>query len=69
MKVKFSATFEFNQAAPETIRGEVEGSAIPALFARAARQLKKAFPNRQWSSCLILLDRHEAKGSKSLQSE
>lgn len=55
MTVRYSATFEFDQAAPITHRGTVAASSMPTCFARAARAAVKAHPGLRWSSMVIVL--------------
>lgn len=58
---KYSATLEFNQSEPETIRGEVTAASFPSLYRNAAKELRRAFPNRKWDSAVIvMLERMES---------
>lgn len=52
-----SATLEFEEAAPETIRLVVQAATAETAYKLAFRALKKAHPNRKWTSCVIVLDR------------
>jgi len=55
MKVKYSATFEFTNDPPVTVKGETEAASLGSLFKNAANALKRTHPRRQWSSCVICL--------------
>ena len=59
MKAKYSFTFEFDVAQPETVRGEVEATSLPTLFARAAREAKQYKPRMYWRSAVCVLERTE----------
>ena len=63
LRATFSGTFEFDTAPPLTHRGEVTGSSIRALYARAADQMRKAFPNAAWRSMVIVLEREAASAT------
>ncbi len=66
MKVRYSATLEFENQSPVTHTGTVAASTMPTCFARAGRALAKAHPGRQWTSCVIvLLERLDTKGATS----
>ena len=65
MKVAYSATFEFDEAPPVTVRGEVEASSLPTLCARAARDAKAQRPQMMWSSFVVVLDKHGFKSKES----
>ena len=57
MKARYSATFEFDVETPLTKKGVVEGTNLSTLYARAARELKREFPKKRWSSVVIVLER------------
>jgi hypothetical protein len=57
MKAKFSATFEFDEEAPRTYKGEVQASGLSTMFRLAAKELQKAYPGSKWTSVVIVLDR------------
>jgi hypothetical protein len=55
-RYRYSATYEFDEAAPETVRGEV-AARQPHLAAKAALvALKKAHPGRRPTSLVIVLE-------------
>ena len=60
MTFRYAVTFEYQQDAPETVRGEI-AVGNPSLGARRALEAaKKALPRRRWSSVSILLERLDA---------
>jgi hypothetical protein len=73
MTTKFAFTFEFSVEKPETLRGEVTAASLPSCMRIAAKLALKAFPHRQWSSCVLVLDRSGypdvLAGGEELQDE
>jgi len=70
VKVRYSATFEFDAQAPVTHRGTVAATTMPTCFARAARDAAKAHPGLRWTSMVIvLLERVEAEQRTEAQQE
>ena len=59
MTLKYTATLEFQADRPLTTSGEVSASAMPTCMRLAAKQAMLAFPRRQWSSVVIVLERKE----------
>ena len=58
---KFSFSFEFQTLPPETLRGEVTAPSLPSCARNAIKLALQAFPNRQWTSCVLVLDRYGLK--------
>ena len=57
VRLRYSATLEFDEAMPQTVRGEI-AVANPRLGARrAAEALFKAYPGRAWRSLVVVLER------------
>lgn len=59
MKLGYVATMEFTEAAPETIRGELEVANARLGARRACEALFKAHPGRRWSSLVVVLMKPE----------
>jgi hypothetical protein len=57
MKCKYSVTFEFETAQPITVRGEVIGTSIRTVAARALDDAVEAHPKTMWSSIVLLVER------------
>lgn len=56
MTFKTSVTFEFNEAAPETVKGEIVCGKAETAAHRAVKAAKKARPNTRPSSIVVLLE-------------
>ena len=54
-KYEFSATLEFENAQPETIRGEHTAASHPSAFRDVMNKLLEAHPKRQPSSIVIVM--------------
>lgn len=52
----YSATYEFNDLKPETIRGSISKNEHHQAFLYAMKKLRKEHPNRQPSSIVIVLE-------------
>lgn len=57
MRVSYSCTFEFQEKAPLTHRGTVEGAQPSTCVARAVRSAQKALRPINWTSVVAVLDR------------
>ncbi len=58
MKVNYSVSFEFDQRAPVTHRGTVEGWTAGTCTRRAVEEAQKALTPINWSSMVcVLLER------------
>jgi hypothetical protein len=56
MTYGYSATFEFNSEAPETIKGELDAKSHASAARDAVKKLRAAHPGRKPTSILVLLD-------------
>jgi len=61
-RFRFAVTFEFPTLAPETHRGELAVPNARLAARRALEATQKAFPNRRWQSCVILLEQADEEG-------
>jgi hypothetical protein len=57
---RYAVTFEYQEDAPETVRGEIDVPNPSLGVRRAFEAAKKACPHRRWSSVAVLLERVEA---------
>jgi hypothetical protein len=57
MTCKYSLTFEFDEIAPITVKGEVTALDVRTILARAADDAKEKHPNVKWQSLVIVLER------------
>ena len=55
MRVRYACTFEFGLRPPLTHRGEVSGTTLGALVARAVRESQRVLKPRQWASLNCVL--------------
>jgi hypothetical protein len=61
--MSYVVTFEYAEAAPETIRGTIVAGRPETACFRAVRAAKRQCPHRRWVSLVcVLLDRAEDAG-------
>ena len=61
IRVIYSATFEFSEDKPETIRGTLEAASMPSCARAVARRLQKMLPRRRWASICLVMERQVGK--------
>lgn len=56
-RYRYAITFEFDEAAPETVRGEVVATEASGAARRAVVAAQQAKPHRHFRSLVVLLER------------
>ena len=57
MRYRASVTFEYDEKAPETLQTTITVPNAALGARRALEAAKAAYPNRRWSSVVIVLER------------
>lgn len=57
MRLKYSATFEFETSAPLTATGHVVAAQMPTGLRLAGKQLAAQYPGRSWTSVVVVVEK------------
>jgi hypothetical protein len=66
---RYACTFEFDEAAPETVRGEIVAEKPETAAFRAVKAAKTAKPNTRFRSLVVQLERLDMPARQPLHSD